>query len=369
MIGTEDVPGKRSTQDVIRALPTVLLHDHLDGGLRPSTLLELAHEIGYELPADEPEALAAWFVEAASSLRLERYLETFEHTVAVLQSAPALTRVAREAVLDLADDGVVYAELRFAPELHQRAGLELRDVLDAVLAGVAEGRQETGLRAGVLVCGMRQADRFEETAALALAARDRGVVGFDLAGPEEGFPPTRAARALAGLAQAYFPITLHAGEGAGVVSVEQALEVGALRLGHGARLVDDLTLVDGAPERTVLGRLAHWVRDRRIALEMCPSSNIQTGAARDVAHHPATLLHRLGFAVTVNTDNRLISGTSQSRELALLVDEAGWTLDDVRDVTVTAARSSFLHHDEREALVADLILPAYGSSTGGRHSR
>ncbi len=367
MTQQESEPGKRGTQDVIRALPTVLLHDHLDGGLRPDTLLDLAHQAGHPLPADDPGALGDWFVAAASSFSLERYLETFGHTVAVMQTVPALARVAREAVLDLADDGVVYAELRFAPEQHQRAGLSLEAILDAVLAGVAEGREQTGLRAGVIVCAMRQADRFDELAALALAARDRGVVGFDLAGPEEGFPPTRAAHALADLARASFPVTLHAGEAAGAVSIAQALEVGAVRLGHGVRLVDDL--VDGGPQHTLLGRLAHWVRDRRIALEVCPSSNIQTGAAADIAQHPVTLLHRLGFAVTVNTDNRLMSGTSQSRELALLVDEAGWTLDDVRDVTLTAARSSFLHHDEREALVADVILPAYGSSTGGRHSR
>ncbi|NUU15913.1 adenosine deaminase [Cellulomonas humilata] len=355
---------------LIPTLPKVVLHDHLDGGLRPATIIELAAEIGYELPATDPVELGRWFVEAASSGTLERYLETFDHTVAVMQTEDGLRRVARESVLDLAADGVVYAEQRYAPEQHLQKGLSLQQVVDAVQAGFAEGISEAAaqgrsIRVGTLITAMRHADRGDEIAALALENRDNGVVGFDIAGAEAGFPPSRQAAAFTTLANADFPATVHAGEAAGVESIAEAVHVAhACRIGHGVRLVEDIT-TDGLGDR--LGTLAHWVRDRRIPLELCPSSNVQTGAAESVATHPVTRLRNLGFAVTVNTDNRLQSGTSMTRELTLLVQEAGWDLVDLRDVAVTAAAHSFLHHDERSALIDQVIRPAYMAARGGRH--
>lgn len=365
--------------ETIAGLPKVVLHDHLDGGLRPSTIVELAAEVGHELPSTDPDELGRWFVEAASSGSLERYLETFDHTIAVMQTAEHLRRVARESVVDLAADGVVYAEQRYAPEQHLQRGLELQEVVDAVQAGLEEGVAEAAaegrtIRVGQLVTAMRHADRGHEIARLALANRDRGVVGFDIAGAEAGFPPSRHHRAFATLRRASFPVTVHAGEAAGVESIEEALHVGgALRLGHGVRIVEDITF--GEPteadqdglEHARLGVVAHWVRDQRVPLEVCPSSNVQTGAAGSVARHPISVLARLGFAVTVNTDNRLMSGTSMTTEMTRLVEEAGWTFADLREATVTAARAAFLHHDEREALIAEHVLPGWTAPGSGRH--
>ena len=362
------------TSETIAALPKVVLHDHLDGGLRPATIVELAQRSGHRLPHEDPAELGRWFVQAASSGSLPRYLETFEHTVAVMQTADDLRRVARESVVDLAADGVVYAEQRYAPEQHQRAGLSLQDVVDAVRQGLEEGVQEAAaagrtIRVGQLVTAMRHADRGQEIAQLALANRDRGVLGFDIAGAEAGFPPSRHAAAFRTLRQANFPVTVHAGEAAGVESIAEALHVGgALRLGHGVRVVEDIRWESGPDGgRAELGQVAHWVRDQQVPLELCPSSNVQTGAATSVADHPITALAELGFAVTINTDNRLMSGTSMSFEMQQLVDQAGWSLEDLRDATVTAAWNGFIHHDERQALVEEVVLPAFAPSGRGRH--
>ena len=357
------------TPEQIAALPKVVLHDHLDGGLRPATVVELAARTGHRLPVDDPAELGAWFYRQASSGSLEAYIATFEHTLAVMQDTEGLARAAREAVLDLAVDGVVYAEERFAPEQHQRGGLSLQQVVDAVRAGVDEGMAEAAaqgreIRMNLLLCAMRHTDRAEEVAALALANRDRGVVGFDIAGPEAGYPAQSMGASFARLREARFPVTVHAGEAAGAQSVDEAVEVGALRIGHGVRLTEDLH--DDGTGGTRLGRLAHWVRDRRIALEVCPTSNLQTGAATSVAQHPITRLLRLGFSVTVNTDNRLQSATSMTTEMHRLVDQAGWTIDDLRAVTVTAARHAFTHQDEREDLIRRVIEPGF-SVTTGRH--
>ncbi|WP_024285253.1 adenosine deaminase [Cellulomonas sp. KRMCY2] len=367
------------TAEAIAALPKVVLHDHLDGGPRPATIIELAEASGHALPTQDVEELGDWFVAAADSGSLERYLETFDHTIAVMQTADNLSRVARESVLDLAADGVVYAEQRYAPEQHLGGGLSLQDVVDAVQDGLAQGVVEAAengrsIRVGQIVTAMRHANRGQEIAELALANRERGVVGFDIAGAEAGNLPSRHKRAFRTLRQAHFPVTVHAGEAAGLESIAEALHVGgALRLGHGVRIVDDIGFggpVDGDPlgiDEAVLGYLAHWVRDQQVPLELCPSSNVQTGVATSVAHHPITALARLGFAVTVNTDNRLMSGTSMSREMQLLVDEAGWTLADLRDAALTAAWNGFIHHDERQALVDEVILPGYTERTNGRH--
>ncbi|MFJ4963830.1 Aminodeoxyfutalosine deaminase [Streptomyces sp. ADI96-02] len=346
--------------DAIAQLPKAVLHDHLDGGLRPATLVELAAAVGHRLPTTDPDGLAAWYVEAANSGDLVRYIATFEHTLAVMQHREGLLRTAEEYVLDLAADGVVYGEVRYAPELMLKAGLTLGEVVETVQEGLAAGRAKaaaagTPVRVGTLLCGMRMFGRTREIADLAVAYRDAGVVGFDIAGAEDGFPPADHLAAFDHLRSESVPFTIHAGEAHGLPSMHQALQTcGAQRIGHGVRIMDDI--VDGK-----LGRLASWIRDRRIALEMCPTSNLQTGAATSIAEHPITELRRLGFRVTVNTDNRLVSGTTMTREMSLLVAEAGWTLDDLRAVTVDALRSAFIPYDERNELIDDVVLPGYAA--------
>lgn len=350
--------------DLIVRAPKVLLHDHLDGGLRPQTIIDLAEASGYgDLPSTDADELARWFSEAAYSGSLERYLETFKHTVGVTQTPEALRRVARECAEDLAADGVVYAEVRFAPELHLERGMSQREVIAEVLAGVAEGCAGAAaagkvLRVGLLLTAMRTATHSREIAELAVEYRDQGVVGFDIAGAEAGFPPTRHLDAFEYLRRENAHFTIHAGEAFGLPSIWEAIQwCGADRLGHGVRIVDDITLdAEGAAH---LGRLASYVRDRRIPLEMCPSSNVQTGAADSIEHHPIGLLKDLGFRVTVNTDNRLMSGTSMSREMALLSEAFGYGLDDMRWFTVNAMKSSFIPFDERLRTINEVIKPGY----------
>jgi adenosine deaminase len=347
--------------DEIVKAPKALLHDHLDGGLRPATVVELAAEIGHPLPATDPAALGRWFVEAADSGSLERYLETFAHTVAVMQTAGALSRVARECALDLANDGVVYAEVRFAPEQHLDKGLSLDGVVEAVLAGFADGAAEAAdagrpIRMGTLLTAMRHAARSQEIAELAVRYRDAGVVGFDIAGAEAGFPPTRHLDAFEYLQRENAHFTIHAGEAFGLPSIWQAIQwCGADRLGHGVRIADDVT----PGGRPVLGRLAAYVRDKRIPLELCPSSNVQTGAAPSIAEHPIGLLRDLRFRATVNTDNRLMSGTSMSREMALLVEAFGYGWSELQWFTINAMKSAFIPFDERLAIINEVIKPAY----------
>lgn len=364
------------TPDLITALPKVVLHDHLDGGLRPETVVALAADVGHRLPTTDPEELGGWFVRSADSGSLEHFLETFEHTVAVMQTEEGLRRVAREAVLDLAADGVVYAEQRYAPEQHLAGGLSLQDVVDAVQDGLDEGvslAEEAGsfIRIGTILTAMRNGDRGEEIARLALANRDVGVVGFDIAGPEAGFPPTRHRGAFDLLRRESFPSTIHAGEAAGVESIWEALQLcGAVRIGHGLRVMEDIRLEgydsEGFPLARV-GRLASWVRERQIPLELCPSSNVQTGAAPSVAEHPITLLRDLGFTVTINPDNRLMSGTTMSREMTLLVAEAGWTLGDLEGATLAASFNAFAPYDLMRQVVMEQVLPGFaeaGASVG-----
>jgi adenosine deaminase len=344
----------------IIAAPKVLLHDHLDGGVRPETVLELAREVGYgPLPAGDAAGLARWFREAADSGSLERYLETFAHTVGVMQTTGGLARVAREAVEDLAADGVVYAEIRWAPEQHVDEGLTLDQVVDAVLQGFREGEAAAAaagheIRVGAIVTAMRHAARSREIAELAVAYRDKGVVGFDIAGAEAGFPPSRHLDAFEYLRRENFHFTIHAGEAFGLPSIWEAIQYcGTDRLGHGVRIIDDIT----ASKK--LGRLAQSVRDKRIPLEMCPSSNVQTGAATSVAEHPIGLLRQLQFRVTVNTDNRLMSGTSMSREMSLLVEAFGYGWRDLQWFTINAMKSAFIPFDERLELINGSIKPAY----------
>jgi adenosine deaminase len=358
-----------ATVEVIAKVPKAVLHDHLDGGLRPSTICDLAAQIGHQLPVDDPAGLAEWFRASADSGSLERYLDTFTHTVAVMQRRDDLVRVARECALDLAADGVVYAEVRYAPELHLEGGLQLDEVVGAVQQGFAEGSAEAAaagnvIRVGTLLTAMRHAARGREIAELAERHRDQGVVGFDIAGAEAGFPPSRQLDAFDYLHRANMHVTIHAGEAFGLPSIWEAVQVcGTDRLGHGVRIVDDIEVLGGLDRygrpKVRLGPLAGWVRDRRIPLEMCPSSNVQTGAAAGIADHPVTLLKDLGFRVTVNTDNRLMSATSMTRELVLLVEQAGWTLGDLRWVTVNALKSAFIPFDERLALIEGVVKPGY----------
>jgi adenosine deaminase len=350
------------TRDDVRRAPKVLLHDHLDGGLRPQTILELAADCGHELPAGEAESLGRWFAESADSGSLVRYLETFDHTVGVMQTAPAIERVARECVEDLAADGVVYAEIRYAPEQHVSSGLTLDEVVGAVQRGFEEGMAATGGRIVVrqLLTAMRHAARSMEIAELSIAWRDRGVAGFDIAGAEAGFPPTRHLDAFEYLQRENSHFTIHAGEAFGLPSIWEAIQwCGADRLGHGVRIIDDITVHDdGSVE---LGRLAAYVRDKRIPLEMAPASNVQTGAARSIAEHPIGLLTRLRFRVTVNTDNRLMSQTSMTDEMHALVEAFGYGLDDLRWFTINAMKSAFLPFDERLAIIDDVIKPGYAA--------
>lgn len=346
--------------------PKALLHDHLDGGVRAETILELAAEAGHELPAGDADALDQWFIDAANSGSLERYLETFAHTVAVMQRADDLRRVARECVEDLATDGVVYAEVRYAPEQHLTAGLSLDAVVEAVQAGLDEGvaaARGAGqtIVARQILTAMRHAANSRDIAELAVRYRDAGVCGFDIAGAEIGFPPTRHLNAFEYLQRQNAHFTIHAGEAFGLPSIWEALQwCGAERLGHGVRIVDDIELVDG---RAKLGRLSSYIRDRRVPLEMCPSSNLQTGAAPSIAEHPIGLLTKLRFRVTVNTDNRLMSGTTMSREMQLLADAFGYDLDDMRWFTVNAMKSAFLPFDERLDLIERVIKPGYAALT------
>ncbi|WP_405144765.1 adenosine deaminase [Sphaerisporangium sp. NBC_01403] len=350
---------QQPTLDEIRKAPKVLLHDHLDGGLRPETIIDLARETGYDrLPTTDVEELRTWFREASDSGSLERYLETFDHTVGVMQTRESLVRVAAECAEDLANDGVVYAEVRYAPELHTSAGLSLDQVVEAVLEGFKIGSAGRNIRVGALLTAMRHQARSMEIAELAVRYRDVGVAGFDIAGAEAGYPPTRHLDAFEYLQRENSHFTIHAGEGFGLPSIWQAIQwCGADRLGHGVRIIDDIQVAtDGTAK---LGRLAAYVRDKRIPLEMCPTSNLQTGAASSLAEHPIGLLRRLYFRVTVNTDNRLMSDTSVSQEFANLVETFGYEWDDLQWFTVNAMKSAFIPFDERLALINGVIKPGF----------
>ncbi|HEY3871506.1 MAG TPA: adenosine deaminase [Actinocrinis sp.] len=365
------------TADQIKQAPKVALHDHLDGGLRPQTVIELADRAGYaDLPEDDPEKLGLWFRNAADSGSLTRYLQSFDHTDAVMQTADALRRVAAESVEDLAADGVVYAEIRFAPELHSRKGLSLDAAVEAVVEGCRDGEQRAAaaghfIKAGTLVTAMRQFTEpgSLELARLAVRYRDAGVSGFDIAGPEAAFSPDLHAEAFKYLREQFFRFTVHAGEDGGPDSVAAALLHGADRLGHGVRIIEDIDFSepgrgagddeDGdAMQGAKLGRIAAYVRDKRIALEVCPSSNLQTGIAGSLAEHPIQRLYDLDFNLTVNCDNRLMSSTSMSRELGLLARTFQWDLSDLELVALNAIDAAFIAHDVRDA-IADQIINGY----------
>jgi adenosine deaminase len=349
--------------ETIRTAPKAMLHDHLDCGLRPTTIVELAAEYGYDgLPTTDPEALAAHIRRGADRKSLELYLETFAHTVGVMQEKDAIIRVAAECAEDLAVDGVVYAEVRYAPEQHLQDGLSLPQVVEAVRDGFVEGQEEAAREGRPIVVrqlltAMRHQARSREIAELTVSYRDQGVVGFDIAGAEVGYPPTRHLDAFEYLQRENAHFTIHAGEAFGLPSIWQAIQwCGADRLGHGVRIIDDVKVGAGRP---TLGLLASYVRDKRIPLEMCPSSNIQTGAAASIAEHPIGTLAAMRFRVTVNTDNRLMSDTSMSKEMGKLVEAFGYGMDDLRWFTINAMKSAFLPFDERLEIIEQQIKPAY----------
>ena len=363
-----------SDPDLFRRAPKVLLHDHLDGGLRAETIIDLAARDGYAgLPTTDVGQLRRWFYDSANSGSLERYLETFTHTVGVMQSSEALTRVAAECAEDLAADGVVYAEVRYAPELHVNGGLSLNDVVLAVNEGFRQGERRAAtsghpIRVGALLTAMRHAARSMEIAELAVRYREQGVAGFDIAGAEAGHPPTRHLDAFEYLQRENAHFTIHAGEGFGLPSIWQAIQwCGADRLGHGVRIIDDIDVpgdaldVAEAARGARLGRLAAYVRDKRIPLEMCPTSNVMTGAAKSIEDHPIGLLRKLYFRVTINTDNRLMSGTTMTEEFVQLADAFGYGPSDFQWFTVNAMKSAFIPFDERLALINEVIKPAYAA--------
>lgn len=345
----------------IAGAPKIVLHDHLDGGMRAATLVELADAAGHRLPTTDSDELGRWVQRQANSGSLVAFLEPFEHTTAVLQTADALERVAHESVLDLAADGVVYAESRFAPELSTAGDLSIGDAVSAVLAGLRSGEEAAAqkgraITARAIVCGMRQADRTLEAARTALALRDQGVVGFDIAGPEDGFPPTDHAEAFALLREHLMPFTVHAGEAAGPVSIAQALSVGASRLGHGVRVVEDV--VRDADGSVRLGRTAGYVRDRQVPLEVCPHSNVQTGTSPSIAGHQVSGLRDLGFTITLSSDDRLWTGTTLTDEMLALVEQ-GWTRDDLRQVTLDSLEAAFVDQPTRMALLSEVVVPGW----------
>ncbi len=353
----------------IRQAPKALLHDHLDGGLRPATVLDIAGKLGYDgLPATEADALAIWFRTQSHSGSLERYLEPFSHTVAVMQTPEALYRVAYECVEDLAADSVVYAEVRFAPELHINRGLSFDEVVDSVLLGFSAGEKACAaagrpIKVRCLVTAMRHAALSREIAELAIRFRDKGVVGFDIAGAEAGNPPTRHLDAFEYMRDHNARFTIHAGEAFGLPSIHEAIAFcGADRLGHGVRIADDIEVRPGGDVR--LGRLASILRDKRIPLELCPSSNVQTGAANSIAEHPFDLLARSRFRVTVNTDNRLMSDTTMSQEMQRLVEAFGYGWSDLARFTINAMKSAFIPFDERLAIIDEVIKPRYAVLIG-----
>ena len=352
------------TPDTIRRAPKALLHDHLDGGLRAATVVDLAAEYSYrDLPTTDPAALDRWFTRGADRKSLELYLETFAHTVGVLQERDAIARVAAECAEDLAADGVAYAEVRYAPELSTGRGLTLDEAVEATLEGfrIGAGHAAAAGRPIVmrmLVTAMRQAARSVEVAECAVRWRDAGVVGFDIAGPEEGYRPTRHLDAFDRIRRENFHITIHAGESFGLPSIWEAVQFcGAERLGHGVRIVDDIEVRDDGA--IALGRLATYVRDRRIPLEMCPTSNVHTGAAASIERHPFDLLRRLRFRVTVNTDNRLMSGTTLSAEFAALDAAFGLGLGEMEWLTINAMKSAFAPFDERLRIINEVVKPGY----------
>ncbi len=353
----------------LKSLPKVLLHEHLDGVLRPKTVIELARSAKYDqLPTEDPEELVRWFHQGANQGSLAKYLEGFAHTIAVMQTEEALERVAYEQAEDLSRDGVVYFETRFAPIFHTRKGLSHQQVVSAVLKGLERGRKDFGIPSGLIICAMRNMDVSLEMAELAVDFRERGVVGFDLAGEEGGFPPKKHVEAFHYIQRQNFNITIHAGEGFGKESIWQAIQYcGAHRIGHGTRLIDDIALADG--KAVQLGDLAQYVLDKRIPLEICLLSNVHTGAARSLSEHTFKIFYQEKFRVTLNTDNRLMSDTTMTKEFEAAGDTFGLSLEDFEKITINAMKSAFLPYDQRCDFIYSVIKPGYAKVRNSRAAK
>ena len=347
-------------RETLKSLPKVLLHEHLDGVLRPQTVIELAKSVGYTgLPTENSEELARWFHQGANQGSLPKYLEGFVHTIAVMQTEDALERVAYEQAEDLSSDGVVYFETRFAPVFHTRAGLSHQQVVSSVLKGLERGKHDFGISSGLIICAMRNMDVSLETAELAVDFRDRGVVGLDLAGEEGGYPPKKHVDAFHYIQRQNFNITIHAGEGFGKESIWQAIQYcGAHRIGHGTRLIEDIAIAEDG-KVVKLGDLAQYVLDKRIPLEICLLSNVHTGAARSLAEHPFKIFYQEKFRVTLNTDNRLMSDTTMTKEFEAAANTFGLGLDDFEIITVNSMKSAFLSYDKRCDFIYNVIRPGY----------
>src|SRR5450432_3605572 len=346
----------------LSSLPKVLLHEHLDGVLRPQTVIDLAKETKYtERPTSDAEALAKWFHQGANKGSLAKYLEGFAHTIAVMQTEDALERVAYEQAEDLSKDGVIYFETRFAPVFHTRKGLTHQQIVSAVLKGLERGRKDFGISSGLIICAMRNMNTSLEMAELAVDFRARGVVGFDLAGEEGGYPPKKHMEAFHYIQRENFNITVHAGEGYGKESIWQAIQYcGAHRIGHGTRLIEDITVVDGKVVK--LCDLAQYVLDKRIPLEICLLSNVHTGATPSLSEHPFKIFYQQKFRVTLNTDNRLMSNTTMTREFEAAVDTFGLGLDDFEKITINAMKSAFLPYEQRIGFIYSTIKPGYAKA-------
>jgi len=344
---------------LLKSLPKVLLHEHLDGVLRPQTVIDLARDEKYpDLPTSDAAALAQWFHQGANKGSLAKYLEGFAHTIAVMQTEEALERVAYEQAADLSKDGVVYFETRFAPVFHTKKKLTHQQVVSAVLKGLERGRKDFGVCSGLIICAMRNMDVSLEMAELAVDFRERGVVGFDLAGEEGGYPPKKHVDAFHYIQRQNFNITIHAGEGYGKESIWQAIQYcGAHRIGHGTRLIDDIAIAEGKAVK--LGDLAQYVLDKRIPLEICLISNVHTGATPSLAEHPFKILYQEKFRVTLNTDNRLMSDTSMTQEFEAAANTFGLSMDDFEKITINAMKSAFLPYDQRCRLIYSVIKPEY----------
>jgi adenosine deaminase len=344
---------------LLQSLPKVLLHEHLDGVLRPQTIVDLAKDVGYaDLPTDDVHALGEWFFRGANQGSLGKYLAGFTHTIAVMQTEEALQRVAYEQAEDLSQDGVLYFETRFAPVFHTRKGLTHQQIVSAVLKGLERGKKDFGITSGLIICAMRNMNTSLEMAELAVDFRARGVVGFDLAGEEGGFPPKKHVDAFHYIQRENFNITIHAGEGYGKESIWQAIQYcGAHRIGHGTRLIDDITVVDGKTVK--LGGLAQYVLDKRIPLEICLLSNVHTGATPSLSEHPFKVLYKEKFRVTLNTDNRLMSDTTMTKEFAAAAETFGLSLNDFEKITINAMKSAFLPYARRLEFIYSIIKPGY----------
>ncbi len=346
------------TEAMIRRIPKVELHDHLDGGVRPSTIIELAKEYGIELPASDPKKLEDWFHRGANRKSLSLYLEGFKATLSVMQTPEALQRIAFEAMEDLAKDNVVYAEIRFAPIQHQEKGMNLESVVSAVLEGLEKGKEKTGIEYGVIICAMRDQFVSLEVAELAANFREKGVVGFDIAGHEFGHPPKKHLDAFEYIRQKNFNITIHAGEAFGIESIWQAIQIcGAHRIGHATRLIEDMSVQGTRIEK--MGTLSHFIRDKRVPMEVCLSSNVQTGAAKSLDEHPFHIYYRNNYRVVLCTDNRLMSNTTLGKEMYLAVQYFNFTFRDLEKITINAMKSAFLHYDARIRIIYDTLKPQF----------